>query len=414
MTERTFDPDNARPGFRAPAPLPPTESERRKPWVELKYMTFHPHIYPAMVRKVSLGCKTGDLVTVYGKDGHVFGAGLFNAYARVPLRIHTHSKELITEEWFDKAVEDAVALRKNYLALDETTDAYRVIHADGDSLGGLVVDKYANVLSVEVTSLAVLQRLPRWLPRLHEALGTKREIVRVEERIAQLEQIDPRDMPNTDRKLRAVKIRENGVSFEIDFAEGHKTGFFCDQRDNREKLARLAKGKRMIELCTYTGGFSIYAKMKGAREVIAVDLDEKAVAMAKRNANINGVKVDFVHADAFSYARQMIKNNEKFEVVLLDPPKFVDDREFPEEGLKKYNDLNVLGLQLCAPGALFVTCSCSGLVTAEEFEDVVTKAAHRYNKRLQILDRTGAGSDHPAMSNYPESRYLKVLWARVW
>ncbi len=413
MNERPFSPDNKRPAERPAPPTPVAESQRRKPWVELKYMSFHPHIYPAMVRKVSLGAKPGDLVTVYGKDGQIFGFGLFNPHARVPLRIHAHTTEQASEEWFDQRVDDAASLRKDYLKLDEQTDAYRVVHADGDSLGGLVVDRYADVLSVEVTSLGVLQRLPRWLPRLHTALGTKREIVRVDPKIARIEAIDPRDIP-TPAAMRPVKIKEHGVTFEVDFAEGHKTGFFCDQRDNRLKLANLAKGKRMLELCTYTGGFSIYAKMKGAEEVTAVDLDEKAIAMAKRNANLNNAKVNFVHADAFTYARQMIKNGEKWDVILLDPPKFVDDREFQEEGLKKYNDLNVLGLQLAKPGALFVTCSCSGLVSPEQFEELVVKAAHRYNKRLQIIDRTGAGGDHPAMSNYPESRYLKVLWARVW
>lgn len=415
MNERPSRPTGPRhpSSQREEGPPPVPESERRKPWVQLKYMSYHPHIYPAMVAKVSLDAKAGSLVTVYGKDGHVFGAGLFNPHARVPLRIHTHTTDPVDEAWFDRALDEAVALRREYLGLDAVTDAYRVIHADGDALGGLVVDRYADVLSVEVTSLGVLRRLPRWLPRLHAALGTKREIVRVDPKIARIEGIDPREIP-VPSPIRPVKIREHGVTFEVDFAEGHKTGFFCDQRDNRLKLANLAKGKRMLELCTYTGGFSIYAKMLGAEEVTAVDLDEKAIAMAKRNANLNNAKVNFIHADAFSYARQMIKNGETFDVVLLDPPKFVDDREFRDEGFKKYNDLNVLGLRLAKPGALFVTCSCSGLVTPEEFEDLVVRAAHRYDRRLQILDRTGAGSDHPAMSNYPESRYLKVLWARVW
>lgn len=412
MNEKPERQESTRPA-RAPfAPAVP-EAQRPKPWVQLKYMSYHPHIYPAMIAKVSLGAKAGDLVSVYGKEGHLFGTGLFNPHARVPLRIHTHGTEPVDETWFDAALDNAVALRRDYLNLDGVTDAYRVIHADGDALGGLVVDRYADVLSVEVTSLGVLRRLSRWLPRLHEALGTKREIVRVDPRIARLEGIDPKEIP-VPTPGRPVKIREHGVTFEVDFAEGHKTGFFCDQRDNRRKLAELAKGKRMLELCTYTGGFSIHAKAGGASEVTAVDLDEKAIAMAKRNANLNNARIDFVHADAFSFARQMIRNGEKWDVVLLDPPKFVDDREFRDPGFKKYNDLNVLGLQLAKPGALFVTCSCSGLVTPEEFEDLVVQAAHRYDRRLQILDRTGAGGDHPAMSNYPESRYLKVIWARVW
>jgi len=216
-----------------------------------------------------------------------------------------------------------------------------------------------------------------------------------------------------------VRIVENGVNFEVDFAQGHKTGFFCDQRDNRLKLSRLVQGKTMLDLCCYSGGFSIYSKLHGgAAEVTAVDLDEKAILMAKRNANINAqngpLRIDFVHADAFVYARQMVRNGKLFDVVLLDPPKFVLGRdEEKEEGLKKYNDLNMLGLQCVRRGGLFVTCSCSGLVSPAEFEKVVIKAAQRLGRRLQILDMTGPGWDHPFLSTYPEGRYLKVLWARV-
>ena len=174
-----------------------------------------------------------------------------------------------------------------------------------------------------------------------------------------------------------------------------------------------------LRCCCYSGGFSIYSKLHGgAAEVTAVDLDEKAILMAKRNANINAqngpLRIDFVHADAFVYARQMVRNGKMFDVVLLDPPKFVLGRdEEKEEGLKKYNDLNMLGLQCVRRGGLFVTCSCSGLVSPAEFEKVVIKAAQRLGRRLQILDMTGPGWDHPFLSTYPEGRYLKVLWARV-
>lgn len=400
-------------GFRPALPPVVPDAERKRPWVQLKYMSFHPHIYPAMIAKASPDASPGSLVTVYGKEGREFGAGIFNRHARVPLRIHTHETGCADEARLARALDDAVALRRDILKLDTVTDAYRVVHADGDRLGGLVVDRYADTLSAEVTSLGVARRLRDWLPRMHAALGTKRSIVRMEPRLAAIEGVKPGDLP-ASASVRTVKIRENDAVFEVDFADGHKTGFFCDQRDNRLKLAKLASGKRMIELCSYTGGFSVHAKLRGAEDVTAVDLDEKAVAMAKRNANLNNVRVNFVHADAFSYARQMIRNGEKRDVVLLDPPKFVDDRENRDEGFKKYNDLNVLGLQLASPGALFVTCSCSGLVTTSEFEELVIGAAHRYNRRLQILDRTGAGADHPATSNYPESRYLKVIWARVW
>jgi 23S rRNA (cytosine1962-C5)-methyltransferase len=364
-----------------------------------------------MIGAVSGTVRAGAIVQVYDKDGCVFGSGFCNLGAKVALRVFKHGAAPAGEEHCIEALRRAAGLRRDWLRLDETGNAYRVVHADGDGLGGLVVDRYDDTLSVEVTSLAAFQRLTRWLPVLHEELGTRHAVIQVDESIARIEGIDPRLVPAAP--LRSVKIRENGVRYTVDFAEGHKTGFFCDQRDNRRKLAALTVGRRLLDVCCYTGGFSIAAKLAGAGEVTAVDLDEKAIAQARANANLNQVRINFAHADAFSYARQMIRNGEHWDAILLDPPKFIDGRDAFETGSKKYNDLNVLGLQLVAPGGLFVTCSCSGLLSPDEFEEIVAKAAHRYGRRLQIFDRTGAGADHPAFSNYPGSRYLKVLWARV-
>jgi 23S rRNA (cytosine1962-C5)-methyltransferase len=213
-----------------------------------------------------------------------------------------------------------------------------------------------------------------------------------------------------------AKIREHGVRYEVDFVEGHKTGFFCDQRDNRRRLAALVAGKRVLDLCCYSGGFSVSAALAGAAEVTGVDLDEAAVAMARRNANLNQARVSWVHCDAFSYARQMRDNGKRWDVVILDPPKLVHGRddESATEGRRRYEDLNGLGMMITEPGGLLVTCSCSGMLPAEEFEDIVCRMALRTRRRLQILDRTGAGGDHPVMSNSPEGRYLKLIWARVW
>ena len=168
----------------------------------------------------------------------------------------------------------------------------------------------------------------------------------------------------------------------------------------------------MLDLCCYTGGFSVSAALAGAEEVTAVDLDEKAIEMAKRNGNINQTKVKFTHADAFTWARTMIENGRKWDLVICDPPKFIHGRE-DQLGHNKYHDLNSLAMKMVNPGGLFVTCSCSGMLSAEEFERIVISAAQRQNRRLQIFDRTGAGVDHPTISNYPESRYLKLVWSRM-
>jgi len=391
-----------------PAPI-----AREKPWVQLKTFSSKPNIFRSMVGEVSPDARQGDVVSAYDKQGSFIGYGFWNAGAPIALRVLKASAGKPDDAWFEAAIRRAVALRKDVLKLDTDTDAYRVVNADADFLSGLIVDRLGDVLSIEVSSYAVMRRLPRWIPILHDAIGTKREIVQVDSHVARIEGIMPTDIPKSS--VRFVKIKEFGMVQEVDFAEGHKTGFFCDQRDNRRRFGALAKGLRVLDLCCYTGGFSIAAKLAGAAEVTGVDLDEKAIEMAKRNMNLNQVRIDFVHSDAFTWIRQMQKNGKTWDLILCDPPKFVDsrDEEFEAEGLKKYNDLNVLAMQLVAPGGLFVTCSCSGLVSPESFEDLVSKAAHRYQKRLQIFDRTGPGGDHPNASNHPDGRYLKVLWSRI-
>lgn len=371
-----------------------------------------------MLRAVSPDAKAGDLVNVYDKEGQLFGSGFFNPNAKVPLRVLQHGDDVLTEEALDARVDAALDLRLKTLRLNETTDAWRVISSDGDGLSGLTVDRYSDVLSIEVTTLGVWRRLSRWLPKLHAALGTKQHLIEVDPDIARIEGMRYSEVPEADAPApRGVRIRENGVRYQVGFEDGHKTGFFCDQRDNRLKFGHLARGRRVLDLCSYTGGFALSARIHGGCEdVTAVDLDEKAIAQAKKNADLNQVRIDWVHADTFTWGRQMQQNGALWDAVVLDPPKLVFARD-PEEGQlgrNKYYDMNAVALGLLKRGGLFVTCSCSGLLDVAEFEEIVMRAAHRNKRRLQIIDRTGAGADHPVMSNCPESRYLKVLWCIAW
>ncbi len=388
-----------------------------RPWAQLKYVTFQPAIFPRLLGEVSPDARPGDWVSVYDKNGERVGAGIFNPRAKIPLRVVAHGAEPIGEDYFESAIRRAVGLRRDLFKLDAGTDAYRLVNSDGDGLSGLSIDRYSDVLLCEVFSLGIAQRLPGWLPLLHELAGTRFARVQVDHDLGSLEGIKPSAFNETNAAApRTVKIRENGVRYEVDFAEGHKTGFFCDQRENRRAIAQFSKGARVLDLCCYTGGFSLCAKvLGGAADVTSVDLDEAAVAQARRNANLNQVRLNFVHADAFAYARQMYQNKESWDLVVLDPPKFIFTRDAHGnwEGRQKYEDLNQLAIGLVKPGGIFVTCSCSGLLSLEDFEQHVIKAAHRLNRRLQFFNRTGPGPDHPVYSNSLEGRYLKVLWARM-
>ena len=407
------------------APLPASDrTQWARPWVQLKYFTYHPHVFPRFIRDASEDARPGCWVHVYDKLGQPFGAGLWNPRARIPLRMVTHTRGISEESVLEASLERAVRLRTEVLELGTETDAYRLVNSDGDGVSGLTIDRYGDLLVCDVVSLGIHQRLPAWLPKLHAWAGTKRHLVRVSPETSRNEEIrlprkgiDP-EQPSPGK----LKVREHGIVFEVDFESGHKTGFFCDQRPNRKLLTRFTKGARVLDLCCYTGGFSISAlKSGGAEEITGVDFDETAIAQARRNANLNQLpqnRQKWIHADAFGWSRQMTKNGQQWDVVVLDPPKLVlsrdpEDDNGPERGRRKYEDLNRLAMQLTRPGGLLVTCSCSGLVDADVFERYVIAAAHNLGVRLQILDRTGPGLDHPQFSNCPESRYLKVIWARV-
>lgn len=402
-----------------------SRSEFVAPWVQLKYFTYNPNIYPRFVGETSGTIAPGTQVRVYAKNGALFGHGFFNADANIPLRIFEHVRDADGgnaaggnddapgADFFENRLRRAVEFRTKTLNLPARTDAFRVVHGDADGLNGLVVDKYGDVLSVEIFSLAVYQRIRGWLPILHSALGTSRETVQLVKGFGSMENARGCDDFHTPG-LREVKIRENGVRYGVDFENGHKTGFFCDQRENRARLAELCAGARVLDFCCYTGGFSLSAKVRGnAADVTGVDLDENAIAQARRNANLNQTRVNFVHADTFTFARQMQANGALFDVVVLDPPKLINGRDDFADGIAKYHDMNKVALPLVRRGGIFVTFSCSGLLSAENFEATVIRVAHRLGRHLQIFARSGPGADHPDISNYPEGRYLKALWCVV-
>ena len=207
--------------------------------VQLKYLSFHPNVWGRMIGEVSAACAAGDLVKILDKKGEPFGIGFWNPRAKIPLRVAAHGDHQPDEEFFTAAIQRAADLRRRILRLNAHTEAYRAIHGDADQMPGLVVDVFADVLSMEISSLAVWQRLSRWLPVLHEAFGTSRARIQVDPDIARIESIPSGAHPLSEN-IKPMKIREFGVPFEINFADSHKTGFFCDQRENRRNFAAFS------------------------------------------------------------------------------------------------------------------------------------------------------------------------------
>lgn len=415
----------SKPGS-SPAARPSVEAPpgAASPWVQLRSGTGHPFIYKRMVRAADPAARPGDVVSIYDKHGELFGRGLYNPRSEIAVRVLAFDDRPIDEGFWRATLGEAVALRRT-LGLDEVTDAYRLVHAEGDGLSGLIAERYADCLVFEIFALGMMQRVdaiagtlgsllgpPAGLDSRSQAGATWQVVVRADDRIARLEGFDmPRARPDAPT---SVVIREHDVRYRVDLATGHKTGFFCDQRENRRQFAALCNDADVLDCCCYTGGFGLSAKIQGnARDVTGVDLDEDALAVAKQNADLNQTRLKFVHADAFPWMRQMIANGRQFDRVVLDPPKLALTRNDVDDALRKYNDLNQLAVQLVRPGGILLTCSCSGLVSPGAFIQTVHRAGRRAGRVLQQFDYSTAAGDHPVRLNCPESAYLKAVWLRV-
>jgi 23S rRNA (cytosine1962-C5)-methyltransferase len=363
-----------------------------RPTVQLRVPGDRKHLFffRKMVVKPEKFLQAGSIVDVLDRSGANIGCGFYNPKFEIALRMLGPAEDDLIE----KRLRQAVAFRDS-LRIDG--DVYRVCHSEGDGLSGLVVDRYGDVHSIEIFSLGMLKQLEvvrKFFPKV---------FVQADARTQELEgfRLPPEKPPE------GVVVREHGVHFRVDFARGHKTGFFCDQRENRKAVAELARGKDLLDLCCYTGGFAIAAAKAGANRVIGVDMDEEALETARQNEKLNRVRVDFFHQDVFNYLKQ---SREKFDVVVLDPPKMTSDREELPKALRTYHDMNRLAARAVKPGGIFVTCSCTGLVSEEEFLRTVRQASERELRTFKI---TGAGPDHPVSSLYPEGRYLKVVYSVV-
>jgi 23S rRNA (cytosine1962-C5)-methyltransferase len=429
---RRFVPAGARPpGNMRPAPagesaaarMVPVQNDSPLPWVQLRNAVFHPSIFRKMVGRMDPRVRAGDMVAVYDRDAKFFGTGLYNPQSQIALRMLTFDASPVSEETLIQRLEQAVKLRNETLKLPATTDAYRVVHAEGDGLPGLIVDRLGDYAVMEFFSLPMFQRRAMLEPHLKRLLGVQEVLTRADDHVQENEgfvvpQANGRAESEEAPARKSTIITENGIKFQVDLTYGHKTGFFCDQRDNRQRLTAYTAGAKVLDLCSYTGGFGLSAVLKGgADSVTAVDLDERAIALAQRNANINHVPrgtFATAHSDAFTYLRQMQQNGTQFDVVVLDPPKFIASREEFDEGRAKYFDLNKLTLGSVKSGGTFVTCSCSGLMSQDDFLQMVRGAARGSGRRVQMLEVTGPGCDHPVMTEHPESIYLKCVWARVW
>jgi 23S rRNA (cytosine1962-C5)-methyltransferase len=371
----------------------------------------HPWVFQKMVERPADRIAPGTVVDIEEKSGQWVGRGFYNGHSRITLRVLTSDPNRpIDAAFFADRIGRAVQLRRDLLHLDAVTDAYRVVHSEADDLSGLVVDRFGPTLVLEFFSAGMYKQREAIQAALLPHFPGSRYYWFAEEHVGKQESFDCR----SPEPPAADVIREHGLKFRVAPGGRHKTGFFADQRDNRRTLAGFCRGKRVLDICCNSGGFAVYAKALGkADEVVGIDLDEGVLGLAKQNADLNQARVRFVQADLFPWLRDAIGNKERFDVVVLDPAKLTRDRDDVLGALKKYTDMNRLALQVVAPGGVFLTCSCTGLVSEPDFLEMLRRAAWQAGREVQIVQVSGAGPDHPFLAHVPEGRYLKAVFCRV-
>lgn len=377
----------------------------------------HPWVFAGAVETISGSPKDGDAVELRTNAGGFIAHGLLNRQSKIHVRLYSWDAEKpLDEAFFRDRLGRAIKLRHDVLKLN-TGDraAYRLVFSEADQLSGLTVDRYADFLTVQFTALGLAQRRDMIGRLLLELTGAKGVYLRTEKGIGTLEGLELRDgllcgeLPPAE-----LVIEENGLQFAVSLAEGQKTGYYLDQRDNRAVVGRLAAGRRVLDAFSYSGGFGISAARGGATEVECVDASEAALKLAYRNAQLNGLpQVTVTQADVFAYLERLVTDGRKFDLVVLDPPKFARNRAAVPKAMQGYRKLHQQALKLLDRDGLLLTCCCTGLVAQPDFEETLVTAATDGRRDVQILERRGPAADHPVSAACRETGYLKVILARV-
>jgi 23S rRNA (cytosine1962-C5)-methyltransferase len=377
----------------------------------------HPWVLDTAVLRLDGTPADGDVVDLATHDGTFVARGLWNASSKLRVRLYAFDAATRLDDGLWKSrIASAVALRQS-LGLGDVGGATRLVNSEGDDLSGLIVDRYGEWLSVQVTALAMSHRLDTICDALESLVAPKGILLRGAERgLAKLEGLH---LP--DRLVRGtapsgpIFVTEHGLKFGVDLTEGQKTGFYLDQRDNRQAAARFARGRRVLDMFCYSGGFATACAVSGgARSVLAVDSSAKATALAKANADLNGAaNVAVETADAFEKLAALKTAGDHFGMVILDPPKFARSRASLDDAMRAYHRINRLAVDLLEPGGILVTNSCSGAVSREDFLVMLAGVAQRSGRTIQLLECRGAAPDHPVSAGCLEGEYLKCIIARV-
>ncbi|RYG22107.1 MAG: class I SAM-dependent rRNA methyltransferase [Chitinophagaceae bacterium] len=377
----------------------------------------HPWVFSGALDKIKGKPENGDVVKVISATNDFLAYGYFNDQSRVAVRLlEWDENTAIDKDWYAKKINAAIDSRA-HLFSNKETNAYRLIFSEADFLPGLIVDKYADFLSVQILSTGIEAAKATIIDILCKTLQPKGIFDRSDATARTHEGITAENgLLWGEAPAAFIAVKENGITYHINIAEGQKSGFYCDQRDNRRILADYAKGKKILDCFSYSGGFSLNSFKNGAREVTSVDSSALAIETLKQNIDLNKFNIKShtaIQSDVNKQLRAFKEEGQKFDIVILDPPKYAPSRSALDRAARAYKDLNRLGLLLLEPGGLLATFSCSGAVDIETFKQIIAWAALDAGKEVQVIKQFSQPEDHPVRLSFPEGEYLKGLLVRV-
>lgn len=376
----------------------------------------HPWVFASAIATVKGKCRSGDTVDVLSANGDWLGRGAYSPESQIRVRIWTFNQsESVDNGFFLRRIEQALKLR-NRLFADSDTNSFRLIASESDGLPGITIDVYNTVAVVQLLSAGAEKHRNKIVWALNKLLPALAVFERSDVDVRAKEGLEPVVQVLSGEPEKQVTITENGMNILVDIEQGHKTGFYLDQRDSRAAAARYAKDATVLNCFSYTGTFSCYALRGGAKHVTNVDVSEPALNLAKQHLEMNALdssRCDMVNEDVFQVLRQYYEQKTQFDMVILDPPKFVDSKASLPRASRGYKDINMYGIHAVKPGGLLFTFSCSGLMPADLFQKIVADAALDAGRTIKIIERLTQATDHPVIGSYPEGYYLKGLICEV-
>jgi 23S rRNA (cytosine1962-C5)-methyltransferase len=388
-----------------------------KPHREESLQSGHLWIFSGALQQPPHWIEPGGLVDVKSATGQFVARGYYNPRTDIAIRILTRNiEETIDTAFFRQRIRNALELRQVF---DPTkTNTYRLIHSEGDGLPGLIVDRFADILVMQIHTAGMESLRSLVIDVLASETGAHGILLRNDSPSRRREGLELEEpLVVAGEVPEQVTVRENGIQFHIDPWQGQKTGFFIDQRDKREALGKYAPGKRVLNCFSYTGGFSVYAALTGSQtHVTSVDISASAIETARENFTLNGLDPNqhrFLIADVFDYLEQAQKDGEQFDVVVLDPPAFAKTQSARTQALKAYRRLNTLAMQVLRSGGILLTCSCSGVIGMDDLLGAISQAAQRLSRTVQLLETYTHSVDHPLNIAMPETNYLKAVFCHI-